>query len=340
MDIAHGGVSEGELLPLDSPQTPALRVDPRSRELREEIRAKWLRAKKNRTGSAHTVEAYNRDVSTYFEWCDARGFDVFTMFAPDVEGYVDWLLTTDNVGRYKSKVKPRSKSTVARMVTSVSSFYAYARKHTQGQVANPVDLIERPRPDTTESQTLHLSRDEVDRLREVAHERSLREYALVQVLLGTALRVSEVCEADTGDFTTAGDYDVLLVRRKGGKKARVRIPPAAARALRAYLQGRKGPLFLLDNGNRMTRRMVDYHLASMAREAGIRKRISPHSLRHTAATLALKGDPARGIDPAPLRDVQVQLGHARSETTARYDRAARELDNAAADALAAVVEDQ
>lgn len=335
MDSHFERVLEGEIVVAPNPErSPALRTDPTSLQLREEIRHRWLRAKKNRSGSAHTVEAYDRDLSTYFSWCDDNGFDVFTIFPSDVEEYVEWLLTADNRGRYKSKAKPRAKSTVARMVTAVSSFYTYGGKHTHGKVTNPVDLIERPRVDN-ETTTRALSLDEVRRLREEAEKRGRREYAMVQLLIGSAIRVSELCLADTGDLGTDSGFDVIEVRRKGGKQAVVRIPPAAARAIRRSARSRGGPLFLLDNGERMTRRMVDYHLTSMARDAGIigrKERLSPHALRHTAATLALDAG-------ASLRDVQVQMGHARPDTTARYDQARRNINNAAANALAAIVED-
>lgn len=321
--------SPGGALVLSRAAPIAVRSD--SERLRDEIREAWLRAKRLRSGSRNTVAAYERDLSAFFAWCDERGLDVFEVFAPQVEQWAEDLSTLDNVGRYKSRTKPLGKATVSRMLSSVSSFYAYAGKHTHGRIGNPVELVERPAVDS-ESQTLGLSRAEVDALREVARKRGLRAYAMVQLLLGTGLRVSELCGADTGDLTRAGETDVLLVTRKGGKRARVPVPEAAARALRRYNRGRKGPLFLKDDGGRMTRRMVDWHLSTMARDAGITKRISPHSLRHTAATLALDAG-------ASLRDVQVQMGHSRPDTTARYDRARRDLDNAAARALAEVIAD-
>lgn len=314
---------------------PGVRVDPQSAALRAEIRDRWLRAKRNR--SRNTAEAYERDLATYFEWCDSRGFEVFTILPSDVERYVEWLQTTDNVGRYRSKPKPRSAATVARMVTAVSSFYAYAVKHTEGKLRNPVDLIDRPRSDTTAAQTRALSLEDVARLRDAARSNA-RDYALLQLLLGTGIRVSELCQADTSDLGTDSGHVVLTVTRKGGKKGKVPVPPGAADALRRYIGSRRGPLFILRNRERMNRRMVAYRLERIAMAAFGPKeareiKLTPHKLRHTAATLALDAG-------ASLRDVQVQLGHSRPETTARYDDARRELNNAASRALAAVVADE
>lgn len=285
---------------------------------REQIRDAWLRAKRLLSGSDNTVEAYRRDTGRYFAWCDEVGLRVFEVFAPDVEAYLAWLASMG-----------LAKSSLSRMLTSVSSFYAYAARHTAGAVTNPVLLVERPRC-SAESPTLGLSRDEVRSLLLASRVRGERDHAMMSVLAGTAVRVTELCRADTSDVTTASGRNVLLVTRKGGKRGVVRMSGGTVEAVRAYAGDRYGPLFLLNNGRRMTRRAVAYYLGLCAQAAGLDKRISPHSLRHTAATLALD-------EGAPLRDVQVLMGHARPDTTARYDRERRELDNRAADALADIM---
>jgi site-specific recombinase XerD len=79
-------------------------------------------------------------------------------------------------------------------------------------------------------------------------------------------------------------------------------------------------LLLANDGGRLTRQQAARIVARLARRAGILKRVSPHSLRHTAATLALD-------DGVSLRVVQASLGHADPKTTVRYDRARRGLDD-------------
>ncbi|MCF7548892.1 tyrosine-type recombinase/integrase [Pseudonocardia sp. WMMC193] len=180
--------------------------------------------------------------------------------------------------------------------------------------------------------TAGLSRDEAERLLAAATETGARLRALVLLLLGTGLRVSEAIRADTGDLSVEKGRRVLLVTRKGGKRQRIGLPAAVDSAIRAYVGGRQGPLFMDTDGRaRMTRQQADYYLRKLSKAAGLDVEVSPHVLRHTAATLALD-------EGAPLRDVQVQLGHARPDTTARYDRARRDLDNAAARALGELVD--
>lgn len=293
---------------------------------RNEVREAWLRAKRNRSGSLHTYTAYRHDIGKFFDWADEHGIPVFEAFGPDIEAYVESLLRAPDGKRL------RENSSAARMLTSVASFYAYAVRNTNGAVVNPVTLVDRPDVDT-KSRTLALSKAELDSLRRAARELSTRDYAMVQLLAGTAIRVSELCGADVSDISTDSGYDILRVTRKGGKPGKVRLPPATLEALRAYTQNRDGALFLMKNGERMTRRMVDYRLGVVAKAAHIGKRVSPHCLRHTAATLALDAK-------VPLRDLQVQMGHSRPDTTARYDQARRELNNAAADAMALMVSDE
>lgn len=283
---------------------------------RDLIRDKWLQAKRLLSGSDNTVAAYQRDIGRWFDWCDRNGLSVFEVFAPDVETYLAGLVELG-----------LAKATVSRMLTSVSSFYGYAARHTGGTVVNPVVLVERPKPDV-ESPTLGLSRDELRELLRASRARGLRDHAMMSLMAGTAIRVTELCRADTWDVTTSGGCDVLVVTRKGGKTGMVRLPADTRDALAEYVGDRNGPLFVLNSGRRMTRHAVTYYLNLCT--AGWGKRISPHSLRHTAATLALDGG-------ASLRDVQVLMGHARPDTTARYDRERRELDNSAADALADVM---
>lgn len=300
----------------------------RQAQIRDRLTAAWLLAQ----DSANTEAAYRRDIADFFAWADEFGVDVLTAQQLHVDAYRRYMSDPDSVsGRYVAR-RSYSPATVLRKITTVSSFYRYAVRNSHGLVvANPAEFVKRPRV-ANESMTAGLSREETERLLGAATASGVRLRALVLLLLGTGMRVSEAMKADTGDLSVERGRRIITVTRKGGKRARLVVPPTADRALREYVGDRRGPLFLDTPGRaRMTRQQADYYLRRLGREVGIPVDVSPHVLRHTAATLALDAG-------APLRDVQVQLGHARPDTTARYDRARRDLDNAAQRALAELVD--
>jgi integrase/recombinase XerC len=139
-----------------------------------------------------------------------------------------------------------------------------------------------------------------------------RDVAILELLYATGLRVSELAGLDLD----AVDHDTRTVRvlGKGGKERVVPYGGAAARALEAW-RGRRaaarGPVFVNRRGGRLTARSIHTIVRRAARGAGVTRRVSPHTLRHTFATHLLD----RGAD---LRMIQELLGHSRLSTTQRY----------------------
>jgi integrase/recombinase XerD len=143
--------------------------------------------------------------------------------------------------------------------------------------------------------------------------------------------VSEALNADIDDLGFERGHHVLQIIRKGGKRATVPLAPRTARAVQLYIDGRTGgPIFLGEHGQRMDRHAADRTVKRLARRAGINKRISPHSLRHSFITAALDAGVA-------LRDVQDAASHADPRTTMRYDRARHSLDRHATYVVAAFI---
>jgi integrase len=261
----------------------------------------------------------------YFEWCDEFEIDALTARRIHLDGYRRHL-ESGGAGRTYAA------ATVYRRLSSVSSFYRYAtREHDHFVAANPAENIRRPKV-STESATSGLDRDELLRLLATADASSPRDSALIRMLAYTAARITELCLARTSDLTADRGHRILCITRKAGARDRVVLPPPAAVALDRHLNDRRGYLFVCENGrDPMTRRAAAYHVQKLAALAGIGKRITPHSFRHTAATLALDA----GVD---LRDVQRMLGHKRVETTMRYDRSRTSVDKSPAHTLARVLE--
>lgn len=355
MQHPHSGPSgEGAEVALVGQSTTAVALRP-STDLRDGLALGWIESHDN--DSPHTAERYARDVpgwrwadgrviptdapapGAFFPWLDANGYDAFRLLPWHIEQYRRYLQTAEHVGRYVHQ-RRLSDSTIAGKIAAVSSYYKYAaRQSREMPIPNPTVGAKRPAA-PRQSQTLALSRDEVEQLREKAR-RSPREYALVMVLALTGLRVSELCGLDTGDLVRDSGEWMLRVTRKGGHEARVPCPEPAARALRRYMRGRRGPLFLRPDGQRLTRQAAAQTLYSLALavfgtsdEGRARaKKVTPHALRHTVATVALEED---GVS---ILDVQALLGHVSVSTTQRYEHANRVRNNRAAKALGALFAD-
>jgi site-specific recombinase XerD len=213
----------------------------------------------------------------------------------------------------------------------LSSFYRYA----EGEEAierNPVAFVRRPKVGT-ETVSTGLDKDQFAELIRVAEVDSPRSHAMVLLLGMNGLRVSELLDADVDDLAIERGHRVLVVTRKGGKKATIPMAPRTADAVDAYVCERMtGPLFVTATGNRWQRSEVWRTLRRLARDAKLdnASRIHPHDLRHAFVTLSLDAG-------ASLRDVQDAAGHADPRTTRRYDRARHNLDRHPTYVLAGMV---
>ena len=184
---------------------------------------------------------------------------------------------------------------------------------------NPAANLRRPKVDD-ESPTLGLDRNELGAFLVQAGLGSARDHALASLLALNGLRISEALGADIDDLEFERGHRTLKIIRKGGKPAIIPLAPRTSRALDLYIGERtSGPIFVGAKGERMDRYAADRTVKRLARRAGITKRISPHSVRHSFITAALDA----GV---PLRDVQEAASHADPRTTTRYDRGRGWLD--------------
>lgn len=295
-----------------------------TREQRGEILRLFLIEKGVR--SEHTAARYRRDLTCFFDWADAGALDVFALLPLQLSQYAADL-KAGVMGELRA-------STRAGRVNAVSAFYRFVQQQDpHGTARNPAQHT--PRPEVSrKSRTRKLSAAELTALRNEARRRSAMLYALVQLLAGSGVRISEALESDTQHLRREGAEWYLYVQRKGSEdREAVQVAPYAARAIHRYLRGRRGALFLDRAGRRLSRRAAASQIQYAARKAGITDRnVSPHCLRHTVTVLALDA----GV---PIRDVQVQMGHRSTETTTRYDRDNRERQNPTVAALDALIAD-
>lgn len=286
----------------------------------EEVREAWIGAQQ----SDHTKAAYRRDINEFFTWCRAHDYDPLTVGRIQIDRYRGWLR------HHRRQGGPVQLSTLARKLTSLSSFYGYAVRELELLPRSPVEGVKRPAQDDL-SLTAGMEPAEARRFLAAADATGLLESALLRLMLSTGVRASEACAADTSDLGRDSGHHVLVVLRKGGRRQKLPIVPSAHEALTAYLGEREGPLFM-SKRVRMYRQEVYRIVRDIAIKAEIEeKRITPHSLRHTAITLAL-------AEGAPLRLVQEMAGHREPRTTVRYDRSREAIDKSPVHVLSEVLE--
>jgi integrase/recombinase XerD len=172
----------------------------------------------------------------------------------------------------------------------------------------------------TESTTLGLDRMELGAFIAQGAAGNPVDHAVACLLGLLRLRVSEACGIDIEDLGIQRGHRTVTVLGKGSKLAIMPMPPRVARAVdMAAGERRSGPLLLAQSGLRLNRHAATRIVRRLAKNAGITKSISPHSLRHSFITAALDA----GV---PLRDVQIAARHSDPRTTTRYDRARHNLD--------------
>ncbi len=251
-----------------------------------------------------TVEAYRRDLTALARWL---GKPVATATTRDLERYLAEL-----------RAQGLASTTICRRAAAIRSFYRH-QTLLGARSDNPAAELDLPRRTRRLPRTL--SPGEAERLVEAAQgttPRALRDHALVELLYGAGLRVSEAVGLHRGGV----DLEERFVRTvgKGGKERVVPIGRQAAEALRRYqahgrahLDRRHRPeLFLNARGGPLTRAGAFLILRRLAAKAGLKpERIHPHLLRHSFATHLLEGG-------ADLRSVQEMLGHADLATTELY----------------------
>ena len=251
-----------------------------------------------------TVEAYRRDLTAV----------ATTVAKPVGEA------TTEDIERYLAGLRADglAATTIARRAAAIRSFFRH-QTLLGARADNPAAELDLPRRTRRLPRTL--SPGEAERLVEAARgttPRALRDHALVELMYGAGLRVSEAVGLERGGV----DLDDRFVRTvgKGGKERVVPIGRQAAEALRRYLaHGRphldrrhRPELFLNAKGGPLSRAGAFLILRKLAGKAGLDpERVHPHLLRHSFATHLLEGG-------ADLRSVQEMLGHADLATTELY----------------------
>lgn len=260
-----------------------------------------------------TLSSYRSDLKLFSQWLDKQGKNLVNASAPDIQQYL--------AERYTQQYSSRS---TARFLSSARKFYRHLLQSNQVKV-DPTQQIESPKiqPPVPKS----LSEDEVDNLLsqpDLDTALGLRDKAMLELLYSSGLRITELISVEINQI--GFQQGVMRVIGKGNKERIVPIGEEALQAIAAYIRHGRAELanekvcdwlFLSTRGQKMTRQTFWHRIKLYAKTAGIRKHLSPHTLRHAFATHLLN----HGAD---LRTLQMLLGHSDLSTTQIYTYVAKE----------------
>ena len=257
--------------------------------------------------SANTLDAYLRDVDKLFRYLALEQVDVLDVKLEDLEHFAAFI---SDLG-----IGPRS---LARILSGVRQFYRFLVVDGYLEI-DPTELLESPKqpdhlPEVLSTAEVDLLEQAIDLTKWEGH----RNRAIIEVLFSCGLRVSELTNLKLSNLYVDEQY--IRVMGKGSKERLVPISPRALDELNYWFAdrnemkikpGEEDYVFLNRRGHHLTRTMILIMIKRYALEAGIKKTISPHTLRHSFATSLLEGG-------ADLRAIQAMLGHESIGTTEIY----------------------
>ncbi|MCJ7803350.1 MAG: site-specific tyrosine recombinase XerD, partial [Desulfobacterales bacterium] len=258
--------------------------------------------------SKNTIEAYSHGLSRFLNHLREKGVqEIRDVGKFDVRGFL-LALKKENL----------SAKTIVRNLVAIRTFFRFLVQ--EGILeTNPVEDLESPKVAKTLPEILTLK--EIEQLLEQPNLQTplgMRDRAMLEILYATGMRVSELTHLPTHQVNLEGGYVLLY-----GKGSKERIVPLGSEAIKwviLYLKesrgilakGKESPfLFINRSGKGMSRQGLWKNLKNYTRRAGLRKRITPHLLRHSFASHLLEGG-------ADLRSVQMMLGHADISSTQIY----------------------
>jgi len=273
----------------------------------------------NKQKSSHTIEGYLADLRYFVDWFEettGENFDAHSVTEVDVKQYASYMRTV-------KKLKP---ATVSRRIRALNNFFDWLVE-VKVIPSNPTLGVRLPKE---RRKPKALSPQELYRLRRAVYKsRNARDIAILEVLVGAGLRVSELCTLDLSDLEIFERKGTARVRGKGDKYREVPLNSDVRHAITNYLKERgstPGRLFLGQRGP-MTPSGVFRTLQKYARQAGLA--VSPHTLRHTFATGLLRA----GTDLVTVKEL---LGHEDINTTAIYTGPTQEVMEEAVERLSVV----
>lgn len=256
-------------------------------------------------------------VNAFLDWLPGKGIELLDVQAKDLHAYQTHLYAFR-----RTNGRPYAAAYQGTRLVVLKHLFRFLHRRSY-LLHDPGADIELPRLEKRLPRTI-LTPAEVRKLVEepdTKTPRGLRDRAMLETLYGTGIRVTELCNLTPYDVDTE-ERVLRVILGKGRKDRNVPLTRAAAEAIDVYLaKGRPKLvgahklrfLFLQDRGGKMDRATASRIVHGRAVDAGLKKHVTPHTLRHTVATHLLKGR-------ADIRHIQALLGHASLGTTQRYTR--------------------
>lgn len=257
--------------------------------------------------SPNSIMAYEQDLQRLQSYMDGHNIDIVKAKYEDLQAFV-----------YEQSKSISSVRTQARLIAGIHSFYRFLLYHNYIE-QDPSELLETPKKEHRLPDVLTL--DEIDSMiaqLDMSKPESHRNRAIIEMLYGSGLRVSELVNLKISDIYRQEGF--MRITGKGNKQRLVPISPVADEWLSYWFQDRNqldikpefsDIVFLNRYGRQLTRAMIFTIIKTLARQANIHKTISPHTLRHSFATHLLQNG-------ADLRVIQQLLGHEDITTTEIY----------------------
>lgn len=257
--------------------------------------------------SDNSVKAYELDLQRLQAYMDTHHIDIVHASFDDLQAFI-----------FDTFKQITSVRTQARLIAGIHSFYRFLLYHNYIE-QDPSELLETPKKELHLPDVLSL--EEIDRMVaqiDMSKSESHRNRAIIEMLYGSGLRVSELVNLRLSDIYLTEGY--MRITGKGSKQRLVPISSVATKWFTYWLEDRskldikpqaKDIAFLNRYGRQLTRAMIFTIIKTLAHQAGIQKTISPHTLRHSFATHLLQNG-------ADLRIIQQLLGHESITTTEIY----------------------
>ncbi len=244
--------------------------------------------------SPHTTKAYAADLRDFL---DTAGSNFFELNYKNIRAYIAEIQN-----------KNYTKTTLSRKIAAIKAFYRYLYREKLVN-ANPAANVKAPKKNKNLPE--FLTEKEIKKI--LGYVTNRRDRAILELLYASGMRISELCGLNFADLNL--DENEITVFGKGGKERIVLISNPAREYLLKYVENRgitpEAPVFTSVHGYRLLPRQVHRIIKKAVEEAGLTKKVSPHTFRHTFATRLLE----KGAD---LRVVQELLGHASISNTQVY----------------------